>query len=68
VLGAWQQYGQLAGMPAEHMAATIHQVMQQQALATTEADYVRLFHEVGFVHVAQLLSVFNGGLVAWLLR
>lgn len=68
VLGTWQQYGQLAGMQAERMAATIAELTRQQALATAESDYVRLFHEAGFAHVAQLLSVFNGGLVAWLLR
>jgi tRNA (cmo5U34)-methyltransferase len=68
MLGTWQHYGQLAGMGAERMVATIEQLTRQQAMATTESDYVRLFHEVGFAHVAQLLSVFNGGLVAWLLR
>ena len=68
VLGIWQQYGQLAGMPADQMRATIDRLLQQQATATAEADYVRLFHEAGFGHVAQLLSVLDGGLVAWIAR
>jgi tRNA (cmo5U34)-methyltransferase len=68
LLGAWQQYGEIAGMPAERMASTIQQVTTQQAMGTAESDYVRLFHAAGFTHVAQALSVLGGGLVAWIVR
>ena len=67
-VGIWQHYGQLAGMPAEKMAAIIDRLLQQQITATPQADYVRLLHEAGFEHVGQLLSVFDGGLVAWIAR
>jgi tRNA (cmo5U34)-methyltransferase len=68
VLGIWQHYGQLAGMPAEQMRSTIDRLLEQQLTATAQADQVRLLHEAGFAHVGQLLSVFDGGLVAWIAR
>ena len=40
-IGAWQQYGELAGMPADRMAAIIHELVGQQVRATAEQDYVR---------------------------
>ncbi len=68
LIAIWQQYGELAGMPAEQMATIIDRLMGQQATATSESDYVRLFRTAGFSHVAQLLNVFNGGLVTWIIR
>lgn len=66
--GAWQHFGELMGMPAERMAATIQQLLSQQASATTEADHIRLLHEAGFDHVGSVLRVMGGGLAAWLAR
>jgi tRNA (cmo5U34)-methyltransferase len=67
-LGAWQQYGELMGMPADQMAATIARLVAQQTDMTTPADYVRLLHEAGFAHVGSYFSVLGGGLVAWIAR
>lgn len=67
-IAIWQQYAELAGMPAEQMAAMIDRLMAQQVTATSEHDYVRLFHTAGFNHVVPLLSVFDGGLMTWLIR
>ncbi|MCA1645312.1 MAG: class I SAM-dependent methyltransferase [Chloroflexi bacterium] len=68
LLGAWQQYGELAGMPAERMAATIHELMAQQVRASAEQDYVRLLREAGYQHVGSVLSVMAGGMEAWIAR
>lgn len=67
-LGAWQQHGELMGLPAEHMAAIIDQVMEQQADAATAEDYLRLLREAGFPTVAPFLDVMHGGIVAWIAR
>jgi tRNA (cmo5U34)-methyltransferase len=67
-IGAWQQYGELAGMPAERMAATIQELMAQQVRATAEQDYVRLLREAGFQHVASVLSLMADGMAAWIAR
>ncbi len=67
-LGAWQQHGELMGMPPEQMAAIIGQLMARQAGATREDGYVRLLHEAGFRHVASLLQVMSGGMGAWIAR
>jgi hypothetical protein len=67
-LGGWQQYGELAGMPADRMAEIIRDLIGKQAGATAEADYVRLLREAGFPHVASLLSVMAGGMAAWIAR
>jgi hypothetical protein len=63
-LGAWQQYGEHMGMPAEQMAATIARLAEQQSGMTAPADHVRLLHEAGFGRVASYFSVLGGGLVA----
>ncbi len=68
VLGAWQQHGERQGLPAERMAATIQQLMAQQAGATTAEEYVRLLREAGFPRVAPFLSVMGGGMAAWIAR
>jgi tRNA (cmo5U34)-methyltransferase len=67
-LGAWQQYGELAGMPAEQMARIIQDLMAQQVRATAGQDYARLVREAGFQHVSSVLSVMAGGLEVWLAR
>jgi tRNA (cmo5U34)-methyltransferase len=67
-LGAWQQHGELMGLPAERMAATIQQLVAQQAGATTAAEYLCLLREAGFPQAAPFLSVMNGGMVAWIAR
>jgi tRNA (cmo5U34)-methyltransferase len=68
LLGAWQQHGELMGLPAERMAAIIQQVVAQQAGAATEEDYVRLLREAGYQRVAPFLSIMNGGMVGWIAR
>lgn len=67
-LGAWQQHGELLGMPAERMAATIEQLLAQQSHLPTAAGDVGLLHEAGFRRVAPFLSIMHGGLGAWLAR
>ena len=66
LLGAWQQYGERMGMPAERMAAIIAQLMAQPQ--TSGADYVRLLGEAGFTRVAPFVSVLGGFITGWLAR
>lgn len=66
--GAWQQHGELMGVPAERMAATIAQVLPMQPMLTTPEDHVRLLHEGGFAHVDEVLRVVGGGVSAWIAR
>lgn len=68
MLSAWQQHGELMGLPAERMAAIIAQLVGQQADATTEENYVRLLHEAGFQRVTPFVSIMNGGMVGWIAR
>jgi tRNA (cmo5U34)-methyltransferase len=37
-IGAWQQYGEMAGMPADRMSAIIQELIGQQVRATVEQD------------------------------
>lgn len=67
-LGAWQQHGELMGIPAERMATIVEQLVAQQPNMSSEEDYVRLLHEAGFERVAPFLSVMKGGLGAWIAR
>jgi len=67
-LGAWQQFGQLMGMPAERMTALIEQLLPQQASSSPEQEYVRLMHQAGFEQVGSVLRVMGGGMAAWLAR
>jgi len=67
-LGAWQQFGELMGMPAERMTALIEQLLPQQASSSLEETYVRLMHEANFEHVGSVLRVMGGGMAAWLAR
>jgi tRNA (cmo5U34)-methyltransferase len=68
VLGTWQQHGELLGVPAAQMAATITQVLAMQPTMTTLDGYVALLHEAGFAAVGELLRVMNGGISAWIAR
>jgi tRNA (cmo5U34)-methyltransferase len=65
-LGAWQQYGERMGMPAERMAATIQQLTAQPA--TADKDFVRLLREAGFRRSARYFSVLGGAITGWLAR
>jgi hypothetical protein len=67
-LGAWQQFGELMGMPPERMAAIINQILAQQASMSTEEDLVRLMHEAGFEDVGSVLRVMRGGIATWVAR
>jgi tRNA (cmo5U34)-methyltransferase len=66
LLGAWQQYGELMGMPAERMAETIAGLAIRPM--TTEATYRSLLEQAGFTRVARYFEVLGGGLTAWIAR
>lgn len=68
LLGAWQQYGEMHGMPAAHMAAIIDDIRARYAQATTEEGYRQLIHEAGFTHVTNVLSIMGNALCAWIAR
>lgn len=67
-LGAWQQHGEMMGLPAEQMAAIIREVVERQAGMSTADEYLRLLREAGFQQVAPFLNVMNGGMVFWIAR
>lgn len=66
LLGAWQQYGELMGMPPERMAETIAGLTNQPM--TPETEYRRLLREAGFERVTRYFEVLGGGLTAWVAR
>lgn len=68
-IGAWQQYGELMGMPAERMAATLQQLTSQmmQPGATTDEGYMHLLHEAGFTRVTRYFSAL-GATCGWIAR
>jgi tRNA (cmo5U34)-methyltransferase len=66
--GAWQRYGEMMGMPAERMAATIEGLVARQADATSAEGYERLLREAGFGQVASYFNVMSGGIGAWIAR
>jgi tRNA (cmo5U34)-methyltransferase len=68
-IGAWQQYGELVGMPAERMAAMIQQLSSQMTRpGTTSAEgYVSVLREAGFPRVACFFSAL-GGIGGWIAR
>lgn len=68
IMGAWQQHGELMGVPAERMAAAIAQVLPMQPMLSTPEDHVRLLQEAGFAHVGEVLRVLGGGISAWIAR
>ena len=65
MLGAWQQYGESMGMPAEQMAGTIQRLATLPR--TAESDYERLIREAGFARVACFFSVLTG-VTGWIAR
>ncbi|MGE5813376.1 MAG: class I SAM-dependent methyltransferase [Acidobacteriota bacterium] len=67
-LGAWQQHGELMGLPPERMAATIEQLLAQHASLTSIDDYERLLHAAGFKRVAPFFSVMAGAMTGWIAR
>jgi tRNA (cmo5U34)-methyltransferase len=66
--GAWQRYGEIMGMPAERMAATIESLVARQADATPAEGYEQLLSEAGFGRVASYFNVMSGGIGAWIAR
>jgi tRNA (cmo5U34)-methyltransferase len=66
LLGAWQQYWEAMGMPAEQMAQTINQIVHQPM--PTEAEYRELLRAAGFACVTRYVEVLGGGLTAWVAR
>jgi tRNA (cmo5U34)-methyltransferase len=68
LLGAWQQYGELRGMPAEQMRAIITDIVARQAQATTEERYRQLMYEAGFMQVVPVLSIMHDAACAWIAR
>jgi tRNA (cmo5U34)-methyltransferase len=67
-LRAWQQHGELLGVPAEQMAATIAQLLPMEQQMSTPEEHVRLLHEAGFAHVGEVLRVVGGPVSAWIAR
>jgi tRNA (cmo5U34)-methyltransferase len=67
-VGAWQQYGELAGMPTERMAGIIRELLPRQAAGTAAHDYVRLLYDAGFRHVGSIASVLSDAISAWIAR
>jgi tRNA (cmo5U34)-methyltransferase len=68
LLGTWQQYAELRGMPAEQMRAIIDDIVARQAQATTEERYRQLMHEAGFTQVVTVLSIMHDAACAWMAR
>jgi tRNA (cmo5U34)-methyltransferase len=68
LLGAWQQYGELRGMPAEQMAATLESLLTRKPEATTAEGYQHLLQEAGFARVAQYFTVLGGAIGGWVAR
>jgi tRNA (cmo5U34)-methyltransferase len=64
-LAAWQQYGEMMGMPPERMTEIIAQLMAQPM--ASEEDYVRRLHEAGFKRVAEYFNAL-GGILGWIAR
>jgi tRNA (cmo5U34)-methyltransferase len=67
-LHTWQQHGELLGVPAEQMAATITQLLPMERQMSTPEEHVRLLHEAGFGHVGEVLRVVGGPVSAWIAR
>ncbi len=63
---AWQQYGELMGMPPYRMAATLENLLSQPRVPA-EHQCVRLLHEVGFSRVPRFFSTL-GVITGWIAR
>jgi tRNA (cmo5U34)-methyltransferase len=66
LLGAWRQYGEFMGMPAERMAELVARLSSLPM--SSEAEYRHLLREAGFTRVARYFEVLGGGLTAWIAR
>lgn len=66
LLGTWQEYGKLKGMPAELMAEMISRLLEQPM--SSEAEYRHLLSEAGFSRVTRFFEVLGGGLTGWIAR
>ncbi|HEU5349199.1 MAG TPA: class I SAM-dependent methyltransferase [Ktedonobacterales bacterium] len=67
LLGIWQHYGELMGMPAERMASTIERLVAQASTLATAEQYEQLLREAGFERVARIFSA-SPGFSGWLAR
>ena len=68
LLDAWQQYGELQGMPAEQMAAILASLMARKPDPTTAEGYQHLLREAGFTRVAPYFGVLGGAISGWVAR
>lgn len=68
-LGAWQQHGELKGMPAEQMAGIIGQLVEQmsQPQVATASRMEDLLREAGFTYIAPYYMTL-GAMYGWIAR
>jgi len=66
LLGAWQQYGEQMGMPAERMAEIIAGLADRPW--TPVGEFQRLLRDAGFTRIARYVEVLAGGQIAWIAR
>ena len=66
---AWQQYGELMGMPPDRMAVTLENLLSPPRVTTvpTEDQCVRLLRAVGFRRVTRFFSAL-GVITGWIAR
>ena len=69
ILGAWQQHGEVTGMPAEQMAGIIGQLVEQmsQPQVATASRIEDLMREAGFTHIAPYYMTL-GAMYGWIAR
>ncbi|QBD75555.1 class I SAM-dependent methyltransferase [Ktedonosporobacter rubrisoli] len=67
--GAWRQYGESMGMPAERMASIVAGLTEQMSRpeAATAARVQELVHEAGFTYAAPFCSIL-GSMYCWVVR
>jgi tRNA (cmo5U34)-methyltransferase len=58
LMGAWQEYGVLMGLPPERMAGVIAEI-KSRGEPTRHETYVRLLRSAGFEHVAPFFNGLN---------
>jgi hypothetical protein len=68
-LGAWRAYGELMGMPAEHMAGIVAQLSEQmlQPQVATAERIAELALEAGFTRIIPF-CVFFEAIFGWIAR
>ena len=64
--GAWQQYGEAMGMPAERMASTVAALTEQMSRpqTATAARVEELAHEAGFTYATPFCTIM-GSMYCW---